>query len=370
MNRLHAFAISLVLLGALCMSCVREAVMDAGEKPMVVVECVLSNNPVQTLHLRYTKGASKKEYEVVSEAEAVLYDLTEGTFAGSFVKSSDGVWTLDYAAIDDHEYRLEVNVPTYETITAEQKMPVRPVVVAKRVCYYETIAQVVLWHDLHLEWANACRYFLSTATPGETVWIYAMNYNKETGRREVADYICGSSEYDDFNLTDVLYTPKVDTVLVSDYFPSVPTPSLCLAGLYLDLYGKKMHDRYLRFSESVAGFAFEISGTFEGFYPVEFEAESDDYPLNKGVIAQPADDQGYLVFATVSDDFEKYHAEAKRFIEIQESSQLSDIYLRDNIYTNISNGLGIFAAKAETWMVWSDGITVFTRKSADGSWAL
>ena len=143
------------------------------------------------------------------------------------------------------------------------------------------------------------------------------------------------------------------------------------AGLYLDLYGRKMHDSYLRFSHKTdAYFSCTISGTFEGFYPVEFEAESDDYPLNKGVIAQPADDQGYLVFATVSDDFEKYHAEAKRFIEIQESSQISDIYLRDNIYTNISNGLGIFAAKAETWMVWSDGITVFTKKSADGSWAL
>lgn len=48
-------------------SCVREVVMDADEKPMVVVECVISNNPVQALHLRYTKGAAKKDYEVVRQ---------------------------------------------------------------------------------------------------------------------------------------------------------------------------------------------------------------------------------------------------------------------------------------------------------------
>jgi hypothetical protein len=41
--------------------------MDADEKPMVVVECVISNNPVQALHLRYTKGAAKKDYEVVRQ---------------------------------------------------------------------------------------------------------------------------------------------------------------------------------------------------------------------------------------------------------------------------------------------------------------
>jgi hypothetical protein len=59
-----------LLLGAvllLCFSCVREVVMDADEKPMVVVECVISNNPVQALHLRYTKGAAKKDYEVVRQ---------------------------------------------------------------------------------------------------------------------------------------------------------------------------------------------------------------------------------------------------------------------------------------------------------------
>ena len=349
MNRLHAFAIFLVLLGALCMSCIREAVMDAGEKPMVVVECVLSNNPVQTLYLRYTKGASKKEYEVVSEAEAVLYDLTEGTVAGSFVKSSDGVWTLDYAAIDDHEYRLEVNVPTYETITAEQKMPVRPWVKANRICGGNTM----YWeHFSHDEWDKACEYLISENYTG-SLWVYAMNCNRQTGCRKLADYICydalaGSA--DDFNLTDVVYAPKIDTILYNKFMPENPLP--CITGPYLKLRGKKMHEKYIRFETNPM--AIIISGCFEGFYPVEFVSDESHQVLNDGVITAPADDQAYLVFATVSDDYEKYHFETRRFLEIQNSSQLSDIYLRDNVFTNINGGLGIFVAKAETKVVWSD----------------
>ena len=136
MKRLSVFLILQFIVALLvCSSCVREIVMDAGEKPTVVVECVISNTAPQTLHLRYTKGASKKDYEVVTEADAVLHGLTTGKEAGRFVKAEDGVWTLEYEAEDEHDYRLEVNVPGYETITAEQTMPVRPNVCARRFCH-------------------------------------------------------------------------------------------------------------------------------------------------------------------------------------------------------------------------------------------
>ena len=39
-------------------SCIRDVIMDAKEKPQVVVVCVLSDDPVQTLQLSFTKGAS------------------------------------------------------------------------------------------------------------------------------------------------------------------------------------------------------------------------------------------------------------------------------------------------------------------------
>lgn len=42
---------SLATLPALFCSCAKEIVMDAGEEPVVAVECILSDQPVQTLRL-------------------------------------------------------------------------------------------------------------------------------------------------------------------------------------------------------------------------------------------------------------------------------------------------------------------------------
>ena len=350
--RLRINIIGFLLLVALlvCSSCVREIVMDAGEKPMVVVECVISNTAPQTLHLRYTKGASKKDYEVVTEAEAVLHDLTDGTQAGRFVKAEDGVWTLDYEAVDEHDYRLEVNVPGYETITAEQTMPVRPKVRARRICHGSPFIGV---HSPHGEWDMACNYSIYEGVSG-SLWIYAMNYNKRGECRELAAYICSSPIPDSFNSTDILYTPVIDTVLYTYQVTNNGFPAS--AGIYHELRGCKMHDRYLRFEKNPG--IVMVSGTFEGFYPVEFVSEESEDVLNGGVITNPSDDQGYLVFASVSHEYDKYHTETLFFQELQESFKLTDIYFRENVYTNINGGLGIFGAKAETKMVWSDSPTL------------
>ena len=190
-----------------------------------------------------------------------------------------------------------------------------------------------------------------------------MNYNKETGKRELAEYICSSRPADDFNLTDIEYTPKLDTIQTIEPSPFLaPQPPYnngslftCVVGLYHELSGRRMHREYLRYSSSGS---LIVSGTFEGFYPVEFVSEKSEDVLNGGVITNPSDDQGYLVFASVSHEYDKYHTETLFFQELQESFKLTDIYFRENVYTNINGGLGIFGAKAETKMVWSDSPTL------------
>ena len=121
-----------------------------------------------------------------------------------------------------------------------------------------------------------------------------------------------------------------------------------------------MHRKYLRVPGGTGAFgALTICGTFEGFHPVEFDPGLwDEYPFDYGVIAEPEDDQGYLVFAKISEEYERYHLESFRFQELEESSKLSDIYLRDNVFSNINGGLGIFGAKAETKTIWSEKPTL------------
>ena len=344
-------SLSLVL-GAvllLCSSCVREVVMDAGEKPTVVVECVISNTSPQTLHLRYTKGAAKEDYEVVTEAEAVLLDLTDGSEAGRFAKAEDGVWTLDYEAIDEHEYRLEVSVPGYDLITAEQRMPLRPDVRAIRNNNCSPSITADTYADT-CEWTRSCCYrlYAKDNEPG-SLWVYAMNYDNDTGRRELAEYICCDGNCDDFNLTDSVYSTKAADTVVHK-IPGRLYTQILLARIYPQLVGRRMHDRYLRFLSRPE--VLNVSGSFKGFYPVKF---TEDWEVeNDGVISEPADDQGYLVFANISEEYEIYHVESFYFQQIDSSSILSDMYLRDNVFTNINGGLGIFGAKAETKMVWSE----------------
>ena len=63
-------------------SCVRDVILDAGENPKVVVDCVLSNDDVQQLHLCFTIGASRNEAGQLTEAVATLIDLTESRTVG------------------------------------------------------------------------------------------------------------------------------------------------------------------------------------------------------------------------------------------------------------------------------------------------
>ena len=79
MKKTQVNSVAIVFLAmAILSSCVREVALDAGERPQVVVECVLTNDETQELRLNFTKGASKAEAEPLTEAVATLIDLTEG----------------------------------------------------------------------------------------------------------------------------------------------------------------------------------------------------------------------------------------------------------------------------------------------------
>ena len=111
---LYSIIVSFLLYLLLPTSCVRDVILDAGGKPVVVVECVLSNTDVQELRLNFTKGASKIEADPLTEAVATLIDLTYKKDVGQFVKRDGDLWTLDYTPIQHHAYRLEVEVPGYD----------------------------------------------------------------------------------------------------------------------------------------------------------------------------------------------------------------------------------------------------------------
>ena len=342
MKKATLFIVPLLCSAALC-SCVRDVTLDAMDKPTVAVECVLTNSSPQTLRLAFTKGASQAEASPLFSAKASLIDLSEGQSIGVFQRGEDGVWTLDYAAVPEHNYRLEINVPDYELIWAEQTMPALSGISCNSHIYH--------FYDDSIYQANYPNFcgtvFYASSLPNYT-WIYGMNYNEETKSFEIADEICTDYEYvDNFNLTGNMYTPETGVTYNLGYE--------CDGELYPSLAGKSIHRRFLRLEKQVSyewdESGFVISGNFKGDYY---------YYLDKAK-RERSETEGYLESISVTDDYDRYLREAIAYQLKQESADLSTIYQSENIYTNINGGIGIFGAQIETVLQWLRAFTpVFT----------
>ena len=321
MQRLFNSTVLFVLLVVSFTSCVKDVILDAMEDPQLVVSCILTVNPVQELKLSYTKSASRGEAPPVSGAEAVLTDLSENREAGRFLQTGDGTWQLEYAAIPTHRYRLDITIPNHDPVWAEQTMPTEPPV---NSFVGSLQGEKYKWYDFA---PVGLQY--SSAFPC-TIWAYALDYNYHWERYDIVEEISTDYPYvDNFNLTgDVL-----DTVLVQPLLDPVWKINWHYNSY---LVGYPVHRRFLRFQklESPELTYFAIDGHFSGGY-YYYE---DDSPR------EPSATEGILYFACLSDEYDKYLCEAFGHYHAALSTDLSSVYVRDNVYTNINGGIGVFGA--------------------------
>lgn len=345
MDRIKFTAVMLTALMLALSSCVRDVIMDAEERPTVVVECILTNSDTQELHLNFTKGASKTVAEPLTEAVATLIDLTAGKTVGQFVKSESDLWTLDYTPIPMHHYRLEVLVPGYELIYGEDIMPEECIVQTYTQTEDRYLPGQILIRHPELGSSTSAFFagtFYSVYGIPEITLIYGMNYNNRTGKHELAEEIFTTLPVaDKFNITDKIYVPELEKWENQTYD--------AVKSLYIDLKGAYKHKQYLRLeaqdikshivnSESDY-WDFLVFGSFTGNW-YWYSHAGIDYRL-------PSPDEGYLVFESLSENYDQYIRNAIQFKHIKESTDMSSIYLRDNMYTNLTGGLGIFAASSK-----------------------
>ena len=390
MDRIKTASVILFILMVTLSSCIRDVIMDAKERPQVVVVCVLSDDHVQTLQLSFTKGASLAEAPVLTDAVAVLYE--QGNAVGEFKRGSDGIWRLEYAAVPGHTYRLEVQVPGYDMIYAEQMMPTEyPYVEVHYFCnlsgYVEPWSGWVTEKDpagdhTYRSWpADEEQPGYETfylAESASSIWICAMNYNEETASHEVAEYICTDAETEKINVTDEVYEPLKKEVpnpfKFSGYDAGMAETfySACQMELYPTLAGKPLYKSYVCIPKG--RHVFSLSGSFKGIdYSKKMSYGSlvdvVTYTETKGDQEDVTETNGYILFTTLSADYEKYMMEAANYQQIMESSDISTIYLRDNLFTNISGGVGIFGARISRKYPWTSSYTYvdagITRNLAD-----
>lgn len=328
-------AISLVMV-----SCVKDVILDARDEPEVVVDCILTDEPVQILYLVYTKGASRETAPELPEAKAVLTDLTEGREVGRFQRTADGSWQLAYTAIPTHSYRLDVSVPDHEPIWAEQTMPEAPGI-------------NVRWHSWNpgdwsrpkAQWPpkdidNNVGYSFQLNRPHDPVWFYGVNYPAKDSAGEQAEFLSTDSNLvDPFN--EDAGWPFVEEGNGS-YLWGSEKSSTFRTTWYPVLQDMPRHKRYLRFPvmEYTPDTPFYVSGSFRGYI--------SDYKDFIHADIRPAE----LHYFSASSDYDTFLKDCYHLIDLKNSTDMADIFVRDNVYSNIHGAIGLFGAKIERALEW------------------
>ena len=333
------------LISLLFTSCTMDISLDAEEKPEVVVECILTNQSPQVLYLSLTKGASASDTPPINDAEIFLKDLTTGIDCGVFSLIEPRTWGLDYSAIPEHEYRLEVKVPGHDLISAEQTMPDRISVNVSRAWTPGLSSSFIPPSDPKYGYDQGILYNI-TYLPDYT-WIYGLNYDEENESYTIAEEICTDfTGVDNFNLNGRVYEPRINPES-SDSIPYRTFLESCDGwALYPHLTGQSIHWRYLhllksKLTQEELEDKFQISGNFSGKYFV-------------GRGGTPDPKEGRLIFSSVSLDYDKYLQESIYYHKQQSSDELSSIFVRENIYSNIKGGVGIFGAQFVQPIPWSN----------------
>ena len=338
----------LCLLAAILCGCVKDTTLDAGLGRKVVVEFVLTDESVQNLYLSISKNPGEVVAPAVREADIKLIDVTRSKelnrdiVLDGFVRVSDHQWTLDYAGILGHQYRLEVNVDGYDPVYAEQKMPEK----------FELV-RAAPGHGVMPKYAGYGTFYTIDSVP-DILIIKGIKRNKDTGEYGPVEELC--TDYpgvEEINATGRFYdgNPKWRTGVAwgGDPFVYHDSPVEGLDGVWTymfpNLIGKELHKGFLlinRVDENHAGldrlFDFEdgkgfcVSGSFyinKGYY-------DPDYNL--------IDYDEYLLLSSLSPDYGRFVKDAWQLKKVHEGDDLSSIYMRDNIFSNIQGGLGVFGA--------------------------
>ena len=350
----------LVLILAIVLSgCVRDTTLDPGVERKVVVEFVLTEDSVQNLYLFLTKEPGELAAPAIQEAEIKLIKMSDNFEPEHlFVKVADNQWSLDYSGIPGDEYRLEVKVDGYDLVWAEQKMP-------EKMKLVRAATEAVINPQPLLPYMKYGAYYNIDFIP-DYLMIRGTKRDKETGEFIPVEELC--TDYpgvEEINVTGRFYdgNPKWRTGIGwhwseigwegADYvYHDSPVDGDDGVWTYMfpNLIGSNLHEGFLlirRVDDNHAGleklYDFPIGESFHG----KAFCISGSFYMNQ---AYPSSDytqvlfHEYLIASSLSPDYGLFLKDAWQFKKTHEGGDLSSIYLRDNIYSNIQGGLGIFGA--------------------------
>ena len=263
-----------------------------GPAPQVTVNALLTPQEdfVVSLHWSGTYAKEKMTFEPVAQAEIRL--LEEGREVVRCAASADGRTSTGFRPVAGRSYRLEVTVPDYGRLTAETSVPEAPRArireMRSRGWYrHFTLEELTLPPDVRSVWIRG--FYRQTDPESGSV------------QREVGDYYTTSPFVDQVNgANDADEADEKGSTIIFDEFLRIPYENRTRV---LPLY-------------------FSVWGT------------SDDRTRIRHTFR----------FITPSDTYDRYmRSRYKQQLNTTESAEENPFIEQITVYTNISNGLGVFA---------------------------
>ena len=322
----------------LATSCTEKVNLDPHERG-IVVYAMMEDSTVQQVKLFYTSYLSETYYPPVEEAEVYMEKMKddEAVERYDFHKKEDGLWEADLYPQQLAYYKLTVIIPSNDVITATTQFPLRHQ-------YVRSNGAPILTESLDTK-GSTYNYVVRT--------IFSLfDYIPELMDYCISPYI---ERYTSFILIgDQLTEFKRNAYLFEDY---------TYRGQYTinrDFITISQRDS-LKYADNNSifrdGALFGDHGVHAGMAGMVFSARKYFADWQYFCIHPLS----YMLVRNVNEDFELYLKSviAKNIgLGRKDISDLTHIWEKDEIYSNVHNALGIFAAECRHKLMVKDYSTV------------
>ena len=324
----------------LATSCTEKVNLDPHERG-IVVYAMMEDSTVQQVKLFYTSYPSETYYPPVEEAEVYMEKMEgdEAVERYDFHKKEDGLWEADLYPQQLAYYKLTVNVPGNDVITATTQFPLRNRFYARQKRPNHNNSQIISESISNFKDDNN-----QTAEPSirycARMLFSFMDYIPESKSYELATEI-----YRGTLLMPTHESWSFQACLFEDYECYVPY------GIRRSMWNFTPH-QFSNITDS--NYIIPQAATFDYLeFIIDFmtglvSANARRYRFGPGSRFECYHPLSYMLVRNVNEDFELYLKSviAKNIgLGRKDISDLTHIWEKDEIYSNVKNGLGIFAAE-------------------------
>lgn len=321
-----------------CVGNLPEAPIERNQS-RIAVKCILTPENTQNVVLRNVSGACVTD---VDEAEVFLTDESGKNIFAGFTKKKNGLWEADFKPEYGRKYRLEVHIPGRELIHATTSMPDTLLVLFNELWKNDNSSVIVNGYTP-----------LSNFLTGHLFYVFP-NRDCNIWIKSDAGYHLASNH---------IYTDKFNqSALYSFCAEELYTEDSRYEKEYAFLNGSLLHEGPLRIKhrggERINGVVANVSMGISSGNAKEREASIEiaksafnvygdfAYPMPNDFHPKPDCSRGSLFFYIVSDELDAYCYDVEKYAARDASDILELLYssTKDDIYTNIVGGVGVFGA--------------------------